>query len=97
MKAGMDIIKPLMIADRVEMVGKVAIGTVKGDLHDIGKNLVAMMLEGSGFQVINLGTDVAPGGVYGGGGQFFWRGFRACFILPVSRFVETRSKPRKKN
>ena len=56
----MDIIKPLMIADHVEMVGKVAIGTVKGDLHDIGKNLVAMMLEGSGFQVINLGTDVAP-------------------------------------
>ena len=60
MKVGMDIIKPLMIADHVEMVGKVAIGTVKGDLHDIGKNLVAMMLEGSGFQVINLGTDVAP-------------------------------------
>ena len=58
MKAGMDIIKPLMIADRVEMVGKVAIGTVKGDLHDIGKNLVASMLEGSGFEVINIGIDV---------------------------------------
>lgn len=60
MKAGMDIIKPIMLAEHVEMLGKVAIGTVQGDLHDIGKNLVAMMLEGAGFQVIDLGTDVAP-------------------------------------
>lgn len=50
MKAGMDIIKPLMIADHVEMVGKVAIGTVKGGLHNIGKNLVAMMLEARAFR-----------------------------------------------
>ena len=60
MKAGMDIIKPLLKADNVQMVGKVAIGTVKGDLHDIGKNLVAMMLEGAGFNVIDLGVDVTP-------------------------------------
>ena len=60
MKACMEIIKPLMIEEHVELLGKVAIGTVKGDLHDIGKNLVAMMLEGAGFQVIDLGTDVGP-------------------------------------
>ena len=60
MKAGMAIIKPLMVAENVQLLGKVAIGTVQGDLHDIGKNLVAMMLEGAGFQVIDLGTDVSP-------------------------------------
>jgi len=60
MKAGMEIIKPLLLADNVEMLGTVAIGTVKGDLHDIGKNLVAMMLEGAGFNVIDLGVDVTP-------------------------------------
>ena len=53
-------IKPLLLADNVEMLGTVAIGTVKGDLHDIGKNLVAMMLEGAGFNVIDLGVDVTP-------------------------------------
>ena len=58
MKAGMTIIKPLLLDSGVEMKGVVAIGTVKGDLHDIGKNLVAMMLEGAGFTVIDLGVDV---------------------------------------
>jgi 5-methyltetrahydrofolate--homocysteine methyltransferase len=59
MKAGLEIIKPRLVASGVEPIGKVAIGTVKGDLHDIGKNLVAMMLEGAGFEVIDLGTDVS--------------------------------------
>lgn len=60
MKAGLEIIKPLLVESGVEPVGKIAIGTVKGDLHDIGKNLVAMMLEGAGFVIQDLGTDVPP-------------------------------------
>jgi 5-methyltetrahydrofolate--homocysteine methyltransferase len=60
MKAGLAIIQPLLVDSGVEPVGKVAIGTVKGDLHDIGKNLVAMMLEGAGFEIVDLGTDVSP-------------------------------------
>lgn len=60
MKAGMTIIKPLLVEANVEPVGRVVIGTVKGDLHDIGKNLVGMMLEGAGFEVIDAGVDVAP-------------------------------------
>jgi 5-methyltetrahydrofolate--homocysteine methyltransferase len=59
MKAGMEIIKPLLAEANVESRGKVMIGTVKGDLHDIGKNIVSMMLEGAGFDVVNLGTDVS--------------------------------------
>jgi 5-methyltetrahydrofolate--homocysteine methyltransferase len=60
MQAGMNLLKPHLIEVGVESAGKVAIGTVKGDLHDIGKNLVAMMLEGAGFEVEDLGTDVPP-------------------------------------
>lgn len=60
MHAGMDIIRPMLAAGGVEPVAKVAIGTVQGDLHDIGKNLVAMMMEGSGFEIIDLGVDVKP-------------------------------------
>jgi 5-methyltetrahydrofolate--homocysteine methyltransferase len=60
MHSGMDIIKPLIAEAGIEAKGKVAIGTVKGDLHDIGKNLVAMMLEGGGYEVIDLEVDVAP-------------------------------------
>jgi len=60
MKASMEIVRPLLVATGAEPVGRVVIGTVKGDLHDIGKNLVASMLEGGGFEVIDLGTDVAP-------------------------------------
>src|SRR6202795_2464652 len=55
MKAGMAILRPLLAETGVEPIGKVVIGTVKGDIHDIGKNLVAMMLEGAGFEVIDLG------------------------------------------
>ena len=59
MKSALDILKPLMMAGQTSTLGTVVIGTVKGDLHDIGKNLVASMLEGRGFKVINLGTDVS--------------------------------------
>ncbi len=59
MNAGMDLIKPLLVADDVPSLGKVVIGTVKGDLHDIGKNLVGIMLKGAGYEVIDLGADVA--------------------------------------
>ncbi|MCS7187552.1 MAG: corrinoid protein [Armatimonadota bacterium] len=58
MKAAMEILRPLLAASDVEPVGTVVIGTVRGDLHDIGKNLVAMMLEGAGFKVVDLGVDV---------------------------------------
>jgi 5-methyltetrahydrofolate--homocysteine methyltransferase len=62
MKGGLAILKPHLVDAGVEPVGRVVLGTVKGDLHDIGKNLVAMMLEGSGFEVIDLGVDVSPEG-----------------------------------
>jgi len=60
MQAAMEVLRPLLSASSYEPLGKVVMGTVQGDLHDIGKKLVAMMLEGSGFEVIDLGTDVAP-------------------------------------
>jgi 5-methyltetrahydrofolate--homocysteine methyltransferase len=60
MKAAMEIVRPLLAQAGAQPAGRVVIGTVKGDLHDIGKNLVAAMLEGGGFEVIDLGADVAP-------------------------------------
>jgi 5-methyltetrahydrofolate--homocysteine methyltransferase len=60
MKGSMELIRPLLTASGVKPAGRIAIGTVKGDLHDIGKNLVASMLEGGGFEVLDLGADVAP-------------------------------------
>ncbi len=60
MKAGLELLKPLLVQSGAEPLGRVAIGTVKGDLHDIGKNLVAMMLEGAGFSIHDLGVDVGP-------------------------------------
>src|SRR5215475_595864 len=57
MKAGMAILRPLLIATGAPRLGKMVIGTVKGDIHDIGKNLVAMMMEGAGFEVVNLGIN----------------------------------------
>jgi 5-methyltetrahydrofolate--homocysteine methyltransferase len=60
MQAGMALLKPYLISSNVKSAGKVSIGTVKGDLHDIGKNLVALMLEGAGFEVKDLGVDVPP-------------------------------------
>ncbi len=60
MKAGLALLRPLLVAADVKPAGKVAAGTVKGDLHDIGKNLVCMMLEGAGFEIVDLGVDVPP-------------------------------------
>jgi 5-methyltetrahydrofolate--homocysteine methyltransferase len=60
MQAGMNILKPRLVQTGIKPVGRIIIGTVKGDLHDIGKNLVAMMLEGAGFEIIDLGIDTAP-------------------------------------
>jgi len=60
MYAGMDLLKPLLVKEGIPMIGKVVIGTVHGDLHDIGKNLVGIMLKGAGFEVIDLGNDVVP-------------------------------------
>jgi 5-methyltetrahydrofolate--homocysteine methyltransferase len=60
MKAALELVRPLLAAKGAEPLGRVAIGTVKGDLHDIGKNLVASMLEGAGFAVADLGVDVPP-------------------------------------
>ena len=60
MNQGVGVLKPLLTAAGVEPVGKACIGTVQGDLHDIGKNLVKLMLEGKGIEVIDLGTDVSP-------------------------------------
>jgi len=57
---GLEIVKPLLVKSGFKPRGKIILGTVKGDLHDVGKNIVAMMLEGAGFQVIDLGYDVAP-------------------------------------
>lgn len=60
MKGALELLRPLLVASGAQPAGRVVIGTVKGDLHDIGKNLVASMLEGGGFEVIDLGADVAP-------------------------------------
>jgi 5-methyltetrahydrofolate--homocysteine methyltransferase len=60
MKWSLEVLKPLLSASGAKPMGRVAIGTVKGDLHDIGKNLVAAMLEGGGFEIVDLGVDVGP-------------------------------------
>ncbi|MGC9359339.1 MAG: corrinoid protein [Anaerolineae bacterium] len=60
MKAGLAILRPKLVEEDVEPIGRIALGTVKGDLHDIGKNLVGIMMEGAGFEVIDLGVDVSP-------------------------------------
>ncbi len=60
MNTGATLLKPLLAAEGVQSIGKICIGTVQGDLHDIGKNLVKMMMEGKGIEVIDLGTDVSP-------------------------------------
>jgi 5-methyltetrahydrofolate--homocysteine methyltransferase len=60
MQAGMSAVKPLLAGSNIKAAGKVVFGTVNGDLHDIGKNLVSVMLEGAGFTIIDLGTDVSP-------------------------------------
>ncbi len=59
MQSGMNVLRPKLIESGAKLAGKIVLGTVRGDLHDIGKNLVGMLMEGAGFQVIDLGTDVA--------------------------------------
>jgi 5-methyltetrahydrofolate--homocysteine methyltransferase len=58
MQAGMDVLRPKLVETGVKLAGKIILGTVSGDLHDIGKNLVGMLMEGAGYQVIDLGTDI---------------------------------------
>lgn len=60
MKGGLELLRPALAAANVKAIGKIVVGTVQGDLHDIGKNLVAMMMEGAGFEVVDLGVDVSP-------------------------------------
>lgn len=60
MAAGMEILRPLLIESGAEMLGKIVMGTVKGDLHDIGKNLVSMLCEGAGFEIIDIGFNAEP-------------------------------------
>ncbi len=60
MQAGLALLRPLLAQSGAKPIGKVAVGTVKGDLHDIGKSLVAMMIEGAGFEIMDLGVDVTP-------------------------------------
>ncbi|NPV55263.1 MAG: corrinoid protein [Anaerolineae bacterium] len=60
MQAGLGVLKPLLMQSDIKSMGKIVAGTVKGDLHDIGKNLVCMMLEGAAFEIVDLGADVAP-------------------------------------
>jgi len=60
MAAGMDLLRPLLAESGTKMAGTIVMGTVQGDLHDIGKNLVSMMCEGAGFQIVNIGFDAAP-------------------------------------
>ena len=60
MQGGLELLKPLLASAEVQSTGKVVLGTVQGDLHDIGKNLVGMMLEGAGFELVDLGSDVSP-------------------------------------
>lgn len=60
MKAGMEVLEPLLLSAGAQPRGKIILGTVKGDVHDVGKNLVGIMLKGAGFEVIDLGVDIAP-------------------------------------
>ncbi|MCX6038588.1 MAG: cobalamin-dependent protein, partial [Chloroflexi bacterium] len=81
MQAGLAVIKPKLVEGNYQPAGKVAIGTVKGDLHDIGKNLVAIMLEGAGFEVHDLGTDVPP--------EIFVAAAEAADIIAISALLTT--------
>jgi len=60
MQGGLEVLKPYLVKSEIASVGKIVLGTVKGDLHDIGKNMVGMVMEGSGFEVVDLGVDVYP-------------------------------------
>ena len=81
MQACLAVIKPSLVQGEYKPAGRVAIGTVKGDLHDIGKNLVAIMLEGAGFEVHDLGTDVPP--------EIFVAAAEAADIIAISALLTT--------
>lgn len=83
MQSGLSILKPILVAEDFKPIGRVAAGTVKGDLHDIGKNLVCMMLEGASFEIVDLGTDVKP--------EQFVEAVRdqGCNILAMSALLTT--------
>ena len=85
MQGGLDMIKPLLLDADIKPAGKVILGTVKGDLHDIGKNLVGMMLEGGGFEVIDLGTDVSP--------DTFVENLKDTLVAPVIKSVTASALP----
>ena len=91
MQAGLAILKPKLVEQDIKPLGQVVVGTVKGDLHDIGKNLVAMMLEGAGFEVEDLGTDVSPekfvGAVKEKGAQFLGMSALLTTTMPGMRAV----------
>jgi 5-methyltetrahydrofolate--homocysteine methyltransferase len=82
MAAGLAVLKPLLTGPGAQSAGKVALGTVKGDLHDIGKNLVIMMLEGAGFEVIDLGVDVTPE-------RFVQAAQSGCQLIGLSAMITT--------
>jgi 5-methyltetrahydrofolate--homocysteine methyltransferase len=82
MAAGLAVLKPLLTGPGAHSAGKVALGTVKGDLHDIGKNLVIMMLEGAGFEVIDLGVDVTPE-------RFVQAAQSGCQLIGLSAMITT--------
>lgn len=82
MNQGVAILKPLLVAEGVKATGKVCIGTVRGDLHDIGKNLVKMMMEGKGLEVVDLGIDVSPE-------QFVAAAKEGCKVVCCSALLTT--------
>ena len=90
MKAGAEILKPPHVAGDVKPVGKVVLGTVRGDFHDIGKNLVKMMMEGNGLEVIDLGVDVAPE-VYVSAAKEHGANIIACSALLTTTMAEMKN------
>jgi len=90
MKTGTEILKPYLISADIQPVGKVVLGTVKGDFHDIGKNLVKMMMEGKGLEVIDLGVDVAPE-TYVSAAKEHGAGVIACSALLTTTMGEMKN------
>lgn len=91
MKTALELLRPMLISDNVQPIGKVVIGTVSGDAHDIGKNLVGMMMEGAGFEVIDLGVDVST--------ESFIEALKAndAHILGMSALLTTTMPEMRKN
>lgn len=90
MKIGTEILKPYLVSADVQPVGKVVLGTVRGDFHDIGKNLVKMMMEGKGLEVIDLGVDVAPE-AYVAAAKEHGAGIIACSALLTTTMGEMKN------